>query len=268
MKTKVDLYDGAYGRYDAEVYRAIREETYGLDLGQTSWVTNEESAEIVRWLELTSESNVLEIGCGSGRYALHVASKVGCRVTGVDLNEPGIARARKLAEAEGLADLVRFENEDASKELRFADGEFDAIFSNDVLCHIPGRDGLLREMYRVLKSGGRMLFSDALVVGGVVSQEEIASRSLIGYYLFSPPGENERLMMDAGFRLRKAMDTTENATAIAGRWRAAREKRSEALIKTEGQENFDGLQKFLARVETLNCERRLLRMVYLAEKAN
>ena len=146
MNAKVDLYDGAYGRYDAEVYRAIREETYGLDLGQTSWVTNEESAEIVRWLELTSASNALEIGCGSGRYALHVASKVGCRVTGIDLNEPGIPQARKLAEGEGLAERVRFENADASKELRFADGEFDAIFSNDVLCHIPGREGLLREM--------------------------------------------------------------------------------------------------------------------------
>jgi len=266
MKAKVDLYDGAYGRYHADVYRTIREETYGLDLGQTSWVTNQESGEIVQWLKLTSESNVLEIGCGSGRYALHVAGKVACRVTGIDLNESGVAQAKKLAEAEGLTERVRFENADASKKLRFADGEFDAIFSNDVLCHIPGRDGLLREMYRVLKSGGRMLFSDALVVGGVISQEEIASRSLIGYYLFSPPGENERLMEDAGFRLRKAMDTTENASAIAGRWRAAREKRAEALVEAEGQEDFDGLQKFLASVEKLNRERRLLRMVYLAEK--
>ncbi|HSC46009.1 MAG TPA: methyltransferase domain-containing protein [Candidatus Acidoferrum sp.] len=267
MKAKVDLYDGAYGNYEAGVYRAIREETYGEDLGQTSWVTSEESAEIMRWLELTRDSNVLEIGCGSGRYALHVASKMGCRVTGIDLNEPGIERAKKLAEAEGLGARVRFENADASKKLRFAEDEFDAVFSNDVLCHIPGRDGLLRELCRVLKSGGRILFSDALIVGGVVSQEEIASRSLIGYYLFSPPGENERLMQKAGLRLRKAMDTTENASAIAGRWHAAREKRTEALVTMEGQDNFAGLQRFLASVEKLNRERRLLRMVYLAEKA-
>ena len=51
----------------------------------------------------------------------------------------------------------------------------------------PGRLALLRELWRVLKPGGRMIFSDALVVGGTLSNEEIATRSLIGYYLFVPP---------------------------------------------------------------------------------
>jgi hypothetical protein len=56
-------------------------------------------------------------------------------------------------------------------------------------------------MFRILKPGGRMLFSDALVVGGVLSHEEIATRSSIGFYVCSPPGENERLIEQAGFRL-------------------------------------------------------------------
>jgi hypothetical protein len=43
---KVDLYDGAYGGYELDVYRQVRVETYGEDLGQTSWVTTEESDEI------------------------------------------------------------------------------------------------------------------------------------------------------------------------------------------------------------------------------
>src|SRR5690242_18879757 len=83
----VDLYNSAYGNYGAEVYQQIREETYGVDLGQTSWVTTEESAEIMRRLALTRDSRVLEIGSGSGRYALQVASTTGCRVLGVDINE-------------------------------------------------------------------------------------------------------------------------------------------------------------------------------------
>ena len=58
---------------------------------------------------------------------------------------------------------------------------------------------MLGEMFRVLKAGGRMLFSDALVVGGMVSHEEIATRSSIGFYVYSPPGENERLIARAGF---------------------------------------------------------------------
>jgi hypothetical protein len=51
MSAKVDLYNNAYGNYAAEVYREIRVETYGQDLGQTSWVTSDESAEIMRLLE-------------------------------------------------------------------------------------------------------------------------------------------------------------------------------------------------------------------------
>ncbi len=63
MSAKVDLYNNAYGNYAAEVYREIRVETYGQDLGQTSWVTSDESAEIIRLLELAGTSYVLEIGC-------------------------------------------------------------------------------------------------------------------------------------------------------------------------------------------------------------
>ena len=266
MKAKVDLYDGAYGNYEAEIYRQIRVETYGNDLGQTSWVTAEESAEIMRLLQLRSDSHVLEIGCGSGRYALHVAERVGCRIIGIDVNEPGIERAKKLAAQEKLDAQVSFERCDASKPLRFAEETFDAVFSNDVLCHIPGRDGVLREIRRVLKHGGRLLFSDALVIGGVISHQEIATRSAIGYYLFSPPGENERLIEEAGFRVLQVLDTTENASKVAERWREARQKRADALAGIEGKDNFEGLQQFLGSVQKLNHERRLLRRIYLAEK--
>ena len=86
MPEKVDLYDSAYSHYEADVYRQVRIATYGEDLGQTSWVTNEESAEIPRMLQLNPTSRVLEIGCGSGRYALQLAQTVGCSVIGIDTN--------------------------------------------------------------------------------------------------------------------------------------------------------------------------------------
>ena len=266
MATKVDLYNSAYGNYGAEVYRQIRVETYGEDLGQTSWVTTEESNEIPRMLGITADSNVLEIGSGSGRYALQVAATTGCRVLGVDINEPGIRNANALAAEQKLDERVRFEQCDASQPLRFADGTFDAIFSNDVLCHIPGRDKLLGELHRVLKPGGRLLFSDALVIGGVISHQEIAARSSIGYFLFSPPGENERLLRKAGFTVPDAKDTTANATQISQRWREARRNRADALVAIEGKENFEGLQRFLGTVHTLTQDCRLLRILYLAQK--
>ena len=109
---------------------------------------------------------------------------------------------------------------DVAKPLPFANESFDAVFSNDVLCHVPGRSACSRRnLAAVLKTGvGQMLFSDALIIGGVMSHEEIAARSSIGYYLFSPPGENERLLLEAGFTGLKVVDTTEHAALIAARW--------------------------------------------------
>ena len=266
MPEKIDLYDSAYSHYEADVYREVRIATYGEDLGQTSWVTREESAEIPRLLQLTPMSRVLEIGCGSGRYALQVAETAGCSVVGVDVNEPGIQNGNHLARERNLSDRVTFELCDASEKLPYADASFDAAFANDVLCHIPGRPTALREVFRILKPLGRFVFSDALIIGGIVSHQEIATRSSIGYYLFSPPGLNQELLRQAGFHLIEARDTTDQAALIAERWRAAREEHREALIVAEGEANFSGVQRFLGCVHALTSERRLLRFLYTAQK--
>jgi ubiquinone/menaquinone biosynthesis C-methylase UbiE len=266
MPSQVDLYDHAYANVEDDVYRAIRTETYGQDLGQTSWVTTEESERIPELLGLRRESTVLEIGCGSGMYAIHLAKRVGSRVTAVDVNPHAIAGAAQLAAASGLDRLVQFAQGDLSRALGFADGSFDAAYANDVLCHIPERPRLLRELARVLRPGGRLLFSDALVIGGVVSQVELATRSSIGLYFFSPPGENERLLVSSGFTVLSANETSEQAAEIAERWRDARERRREQLIQMEGPERYEGLQRFLGCVHALTTERRLLRFVYLAQK--
>lgn len=266
MSQKVDLYNSAYGNYESDTYRLVRLETYGEDLGQTSWVTTEESREIPQLLVLRPDSFVLEVGCGSGGYALHLAERVSCRLVGLDINAAGVRNANQLALARGLAAQARFEQCDVSTSLPFDDNSFDAVFSNDVLCHIPGRPRVLAEMFRVLKPGGRMLFSDALVVGGLISHEEIATRSSIGTYVYSPPGENERLIEQAGFCRIRVTDTTESAARIAKQWHQARQKRKEELVAAEGTLNFEGLQRFLSCVHTLTDEKRLLRYLYFASK--
>ncbi len=266
MPEKVNLYDNAYGNYELDIYRAVRIETYGEDLGQTSWVTREESSQIPQLLELTAGSAVLEVGSGAGQYALRLAQSIGCQVVGLDINAHAVQTANELARQSGLGSRVRFEQYDASQKLGFAAATFDAAFANDVLCHVPGRAGVLGELFRVLKPGGRLLFSDALVVGGIVSQEEIATRSSIGYYLFSPPGENERLITEAGFRIISASDSTANVAVIAKRWYEARQERASQLTAAEGESSFQGVQSFLDCVHTLTSEKRLRRYVYLAAK--
>ena len=79
-------------------------------------------------------------------------------------------------------------------------------------------------MFRVLKPGGRMLFSYALVIGGMISHEEIATRSSIGIYVYSPPRENERLIERANFRSIDVKNTTHSAALISKQWYEARGK--------------------------------------------
>jgi len=266
MGASVDLYNTSYGNYGTDVYRDVRIATYGEDFGQTSWVTTEESHEIPPLLNLTETSVVIEIGSGSGRYALHLAETIRCRVIGLDVNAEGVRNANALAAERQLTSCAEFRQADVSEPLPFAAASIDAVFSNDAFCHVPARLALLHECARVLKPAGRLLFSDALIVGGILSNDEVAIRTSIGRYFLVPPSENERLIDAAGLRLIEARDTTEAAAALALRWYDARNARRDALIAVEGQTNFDGLQKFLISVHTLTREKRLRRAVYLARK--
>jgi 2-polyprenyl-3-methyl-5-hydroxy-6-metoxy-1,4-benzoquinol methylase len=143
---------------------------------------------------------------------------------------------------------------------------FDVVISNDAMCHIADRASVLVDWFRLLRPGGRMLFTDALVVTGVLSHEEIAIRSSIGFYLFVPPGINEQLIRAAGFELLRTDDVTESAAVIAAQWHSARVRHRAELVKHEGAGNYEGLQRFLACVRLLSDERRLSRFCYLAVK--
>jgi len=105
-----------------------------------------------------------------------------------------------------------------------------------------------------------------MILTGVLSNEEIATRSSIGIYFFLPPGENERLISEAGFSLLEARDTTQCPAEISKRWRQARARRQNELVRFEGETNFEGLQQFLSCVQKVSEERRLARYLYVAEK--
>jgi cyclopropane fatty-acyl-phospholipid synthase-like methyltransferase len=262
----VDLYNNVYGDFAGSAEAAVRQETYGEDIGQSSWMTAQEWLAFADRLGVTPAAHVLEVGSGSGGPAVYLALQRGCRVTGVDINEHGVRNSGLLAETRGVADRVRFRAADANQPLPFAERSFDAVVSNDAVCHLSRRLEVLRDWYRVLRPGGKALFTDAMVVTGVVSHDELAIRSSIGFYLFVPPGENERLLGQAGFTVLDVEDVTGHAAEVSRRWHDARARHRDALVAREGQANYDGLQRFLSCVHTLSTERRLSRYAYLAAK--
>ena len=265
MSKQIDLYNSTYGNFREQVLATIRQETYGEDIGQNSWMTTDEYDTFYSWLDLSPGDQVLEVASGSGGPALYLARKFKCRITGLDINEEGIKTANQQALEAEIRD-ARFQLADVSQRLPFEDETFDAIMCMDSMNHFPNRPSLLREWYRVLRAGRRILFTDPVVITGPVSNEELAARSNIGFFIFIPLDITLNFIKEAGFKLIRCEDVTGNIEQTSGRWHTSRQKHREELIKIEGEERFEGLQKFLSTVHKLTSERRLSRLVFLAEK--
>jgi ubiquinone/menaquinone biosynthesis C-methylase UbiE len=98
---------------------------------------------------IDARSRVLEVGCGTGNYALALESAVGCQCWGVDPSE------EMLAEARGRTDGVLFQVGRA-EQLQFSSGFFYLVFSVDVIHHLEDIAHYFQEACRVLKPGGRI----------------------------------------------------------------------------------------------------------------
>src|SRR5215204_2415515 len=131
MTERVDLFYNTYGHFTEQVLRAIREETFGRDIGQNSWLTSDEYDRFISWLELAPGQHALEVASGSGGPALYLAGRAGCEVTGIDANEGGVATATRSAADSSSAPHLNFKQADANEPLPFGDDTFDALLCID-----------------------------------------------------------------------------------------------------------------------------------------
>jgi SAM-dependent methyltransferase len=258
------FYDTSYRHFADELYGSIRSEAFGEDIGQNSWLTAEEQGAFCDWLAIEPATEVLEVGSGSGGPALFTAQTTGCRITGVDLHEDGVAAANAAARERGLADRAQFVQADARERLPFGDGSFDVAICVDAMNHLYEREHVLREWHRVVRPEGRILFTDPITVTGLLRREELILRSgAMGEFVFTPPGLDERLTREAGFDDVRVEDVTESGARVAAAWHAARERHSAELDEIEGAEANAATQRFLWTVATLARERRLSRFAYV-----
>ena len=263
-----NYYDVNYGNFQTELYSDIRRESCAEDIGQLSWLTAPEQDMFLPWLDLSTGKKLLDVACGSGGPTLRIAATTGCSVVGIDLNEHAISTAKSLASQRNLKERAEFRVVNASQPLPFADASFDAITCIDAINHLPDRPSVIAKWARLLKPGGRLLFTDTAIITGPLTSEEIAVRSSAGFFLFVPRDYDKDVIVRSGLHLLVCKDVTSNMAEVAAKRRAAREARSAALCEVEGETTFEAYQSFLAMTARLAGEGRLSRFVYVSEKSS
>jgi SAM-dependent methyltransferase len=257
----------SYMKIADPLVQQVRREAFGEDIGQFSWTSADECRRLHAMLELGPQSRVLDVACGSGGPSLFMAQASGAHVTGIDVTANGVAAATETAAALELSARTRFVQVDASGPLPFDADTFDTIVCIDSMNHFFDRVSPLREWFRVLRGGGRVLFTDAVVVTGLIEREEMIARSgSMGRFVFSVVGSNEKALAAAGFVSIEAEDVTANIELISSRWTAARARHAAALAAVETPERYASFQRFLEVVALLSRERRLSRWLYRARK--
>src|SRR5919199_326296 len=105
-------------------------------------------------LSLTPEDFVLEIGCGSARDLCRLVENYDCRAIGVDSSNLILKFAERRMQKTGLSSKIRIIKGDVTNMNFFNDSQFDIVIAQSVLATIIDKDKAVREVSRVLKSGG------------------------------------------------------------------------------------------------------------------
>jgi SAM-dependent methyltransferase len=121
--------------------------------------TMRESGEaLVKELGITSDLDVLDLGCGDGTTALPEA-RLGARVVGIDIAPNLLEAGERRAESEGLSNIT-FQEGDATDLVGVADDSFDLVVSIFGAMFAPKPFDVAREMVRVTRAGGRIVMGN------------------------------------------------------------------------------------------------------------
>lgn len=119
---------------------------------------------LIEHTRFAPDTNVLEVACNMGTTAIGLAKRFDCPITGVDLDENALAKARHNIASANLSHLVQVQYANATA-LPFPDNSFDVVINEAMLTMLPlvNKQMAVAEYFRVLKPGGVLLTHDVVV---------------------------------------------------------------------------------------------------------
>jgi tocopherol O-methyltransferase len=125
--------------------------------------------------KITSDDLVLDAGCGVGGTAFFLYKNFKATIRGISLSEKQIETARKSVTRLELVDNVSFHLMDYH-ETSFDDESFDVIWACESMCHSHDKQLFLKECYRVLKPGGKIVIADYFLTANKIDEHNYVDK--------------------------------------------------------------------------------------------
>lgn len=232
----IDRFSRRYRLRQSGIMRQIERRVCGCDYGGTSWTTRHEALQVAELLELGPGKRALEVGAGSGWPGLYLAGTTGCDVALVDLPFEGLKIAAGRAAADGLAGACWAAVADGAA-LPLKSGCFDAVLHSDVLCCLKEKLSVLRECRRVLRSGGKMVFT-VISICPNLSPADYARTMACGPPFIETAVEYPEMLRQAGWKITDHLDLTPVYGGSVGQYIREEEAHAEELRELFGDEDY------------------------------
>lgn len=125
-------------------------------------------AEIVH---LKAGELILDAGCGIGGSSIWLAKNYQVKAIGITISQKQVAEAKKLARINQVEQTTEFYEKDFLNS-GFNDETFDVIWAIESVCHAENKSDFLREAYRMLKIGGRLVVDDGFLLRSIENEKE------------------------------------------------------------------------------------------------